>query len=179
MKLFHFTSAHHINGIGRFGLTVGDVPTDLDRGTGRCGVWFTTAESPHGHGLQGSSVDKKRYRLSVEIPEGDAKLFRWSDWSATHATADTVQRLAVGDGAGADTWFVYFGVVGPEQIGECVDTTTGEEVENWAAILPASGEPSPGVPPWRRDAWHKALLKRTSKWIQQRQTGRTVYLPRR
>ena len=39
MKLYHFTSARHLYGIGLYGLTVGDVPTDIKRERGRIGVW--------------------------------------------------------------------------------------------------------------------------------------------
>jgi hypothetical protein len=60
MKLHHFTSEHHLPGIGRFGLTIGDVPTDIYRYEGRCGVWLTSDSTAHGHGLEGSDVDKSR-----------------------------------------------------------------------------------------------------------------------
>lgn len=38
MRLHHFTSERHLRPIAKFGLTVGDVPTDLRRGAAR-GVW--------------------------------------------------------------------------------------------------------------------------------------------
>ena len=37
-KLYHFTSWHHLHAIGRCGLTVGDVPTDIHRGRAAAGV---------------------------------------------------------------------------------------------------------------------------------------------
>jgi hypothetical protein len=65
MILYHFTSGYHLYGIGRHGLTVGDVPTDLRRNRGRIGIWFTSSPTATGHGLETSSVDKGRYRLEV------------------------------------------------------------------------------------------------------------------
>jgi hypothetical protein len=44
-KLYHFTSRHHLHGVGRFGLTVGDVPTNIHRWEGRCGVWLTSDDT--------------------------------------------------------------------------------------------------------------------------------------
>ena len=69
-KLYHFTSRDHLHGISRFGLTIGDVPTDIHRWEGRCGIWLTSDSSARGHGLEGSSVDKSRYRLTVNVREG-------------------------------------------------------------------------------------------------------------
>lgn len=81
-KLYHFTSWHHLHGIGRFGLTVGDVPTDIHRWKGCCGVWLTSNGSARGHGLEGSSVDKSRYRLTVDVPEDDPALVKWTEWTS-------------------------------------------------------------------------------------------------
>jgi hypothetical protein len=127
-KLYHFTSRHHLHGIGLFGLTVGDVPTDIRRYEGQCGVWLTSDGTPRGHGLEGSPVDKLRYRLTVDIPEDDAALVKWTEWAAKNATPDTVCRLRE-TAAGFDTWYVYFGVIDQAEVEECVDTQTGLAVE--------------------------------------------------
>ncbi len=37
MLLYHFTSLYHLRGISQYGLTVGDIPTDIDRFKGRIG----------------------------------------------------------------------------------------------------------------------------------------------
>lgn len=163
MIFYHFTSAENLDGIGRFGLTVGDVPTDLRTGRGRCGVWLTTSPQPAGHGLQTSATDKQRYRLSVDVQTDDSRLHRWADWAAIHVTADTrdaLHRTADTDGT---SWMLYLGVLPPGQIVSCTDLQTGATVDNWRAIKPDSGKPSPGVPAWRRTAWHKALLKRVDR----------------
>jgi hypothetical protein len=77
MRLYHFTSEHHLHGIARFGLTVGDVPTDIHQWKGRCGVWLTSNDAARGHGLEGSSTDKSRYRLMVEVDGDDPALVKW------------------------------------------------------------------------------------------------------
>jgi hypothetical protein len=92
MKLYHFTSLHHLRGIALYGLTVGDVPTDIAKSKGRCGVWLTLNSDPRGHGLDGSSSDKSRIRLAVDAPE-NACLVRWVDWATRHVTRDTINAL--------------------------------------------------------------------------------------
>ena len=69
MILYHFTSARHLRPISRYGLTVGDVPTDLDRWRGRIGVWLTSSTVPYGHGLGGGTAEKGGYRLSVSVAD--------------------------------------------------------------------------------------------------------------
>jgi len=59
-NFFHFTHRSALYGIGRYGLTVGDVPTDLRKGRGLIGVWLTTSAQAAGHGLEGSLEDKRR-----------------------------------------------------------------------------------------------------------------------
>jgi hypothetical protein len=154
-KLYHFTSGDHLHGIGRYGLTVGDVPTDLGRHEGRCGVWVTSDDTGRGHGLEGSTVDKSRYRLRVYIREDDRALVKWTEWAAKNATPATVRRLHA-IGPGFDTWYVYFGVVDPAAI-ECVDMQTGLVVESWRDTPEGVAKP---VPPERRHVWHRKLMKK-------------------
>ena len=155
-KLHHFTSWHHLYCIGRFGLTVGDVPTDLGRYEGRCGVWLTSEGTARGHGLEGSTVDTSRYRLTVYIPEEDPALVKWTEWAAKNATPATVHALHA-TGAGFDTWYVYFGVFDPAAIEECVDMQTGLVVESWRDTPEGLAKP---VPPERRHVWHTKLMKK-------------------
>jgi hypothetical protein len=67
MRLYHFTSVRHLYGIALHGLTVGDVPTDIAKCKGTCGVWLTSDPSPGGNGLEGSAADKSRFRLTVAL----------------------------------------------------------------------------------------------------------------
>jgi hypothetical protein len=158
MKLFHFTSPAHLNGIYRHGLTVGDVPTCLERHTGKIGVWLTTKSDPEGHGLEGSSVNKKAVRLTVEVPDGPP-LWKWNEWAEGRVSASTRRRLEQGRGDEARTWYVFFGWIKPEAITEAVLTQTGEPIANWGDCFPAEHS-LPGVPYWRREAWQKQMLKK-------------------
>jgi hypothetical protein len=91
MRLYHFTSEHHLHGIARFGLTVGDVPTDIHQWKGRCGVWLTSNDAARGHGLEGSSTDKSRYRLMVEVDGDDPALVKWQRTSPPAPSAYCMQ----------------------------------------------------------------------------------------
>lgn len=166
MILYHYTSARHLRAIARHGLTVGDVPTDIRRGRGRVGVWFTSAATAGGHGLEGSAVNKKQYRLAVEIPDDSPLLVRWSDWAPKNATAETIGALhstaAEHEGEGPASWYVFFGVLQPAAISSCVETTTGAEVDNWGEVSPPEMDIK-AVPAWRRDAWHRQLIKQVDR----------------
>jgi hypothetical protein len=160
MQLYHFTSSRHLYGISRYGLTVGDVPTDIGKAKGRCGVWLTSDSSPVGHGLEGSSADKTRYRLTVQAPD-NANLVKWKDWAAVNVTTETRRQLH-SVAAGFDTWFVYFGVIARSAITECVEMAGGLVIADWA-----DREPSPldakAVAPWRREAWLNKTIKQANK----------------
>jgi hypothetical protein len=173
MILYHYTSGYHLRGIARYGLTVGDVPTDIEQAKGRVGVWLTSSPNAGGHGLEGSAVDKKRYRLAVELPEDSSLLVKWLDWAPGNVTADTIEALhstaAEHDGDGPASWFIFFGVLAPNTIRSCLNILTGEEIENWRelrALNPRDAmtmKATKGVPAWRRDAWHRQLIKNTKK----------------
>jgi hypothetical protein len=169
MQLYHFTSPRHLYGIARHGLTVGDVPTDIGRAKGRCGVWLTGDASPAGHGLEGSSTDKSRCRLTVQAP-GGANLVKWTDWAAVNVTPDT-RRILHSVAAGFETWFVYFGVIARSSITECVDMANGVIIADWA-----DREPSPSdvkaVAPWRRKAWLNKTIKQVNREL------RRIHSPR-
>jgi hypothetical protein len=175
IKLYHFTSSHHLHGIALHGLTVGDVPTDLASNQGRCGVWLTSNMHPNGHGLEGSAADKSKYRLTVDAPD-NGLLVKWVNWSAKHVTPQTIRDLhsaAAKHGAVTfDDWYVYFGVIDRSAIQECVDTQTGEAVENWQDRTPSPLDVPP-VPAWRRKAWHRKLLKEAAKTISRQARSRT------
>jgi hypothetical protein len=156
MKLYHFTSTCHIRAIARHGLTVGDVPTNIRKGKGRVGVWFTSSEGPDGHGLVGSAADKARLRLAVELDPGEPMLVRWVDWAPSNVTESTISALHA-TGAGFETWFVYFGVLPSSRIIEVTDTQTGAPFPTWPNP-PESPFDVPGVPPWQ-----KRMLKQVAR----------------
>jgi len=154
---YHYTSLRHLPGIAEHGLTVGDVPTDIRRDRGRIGVWLTTSDSGKGHGLERSKSDKRTYRLSVAIELNSPQLHRWMDWAPKNATPETIAALNE-TGRAFQTWWVYFGVIPRDAIVACTLTTTSELVQQWWRLCPAELAYRP-VPAWRREAWHKRLLK--------------------
>tara|TARA_R110002124_G_scaffold144122_15_gene309054 strand:- start:923 stop:1429 length:507 start_codon:yes stop_codon:yes gene_type:complete len=159
MLLYHYTAGENLRGIAKEGLTVGDVPTDLIKSKGRIGVWFTTSKNADGHGLDGSKVDKTRFRLAVEIPETPL-LVRWSEWAKTNVTAFTRKRLddAIDGHSGSADWWVCFGWVRPDQIDNVFDMATGEELPDWHLAWPEINS-RPGIPFRQRDAWQRRMLK--------------------
>ena len=85
---------------------------------------------------------------------------RWVDWATDNAS-------------------IYFGVVPRAQIEECVDMQSGLIVEDCGANR--SEQDTEPVPPWRRHAWHKKLLKEVrrtrdlySPWRKSYQEGRSA-----
>ncbi|MFP3547442.1 hypothetical protein SB748_28995 [Rhizobium sp. SIMBA_035] len=164
MRLFHFTSAYHLRGIGEHGLTVGDVPTDIDAVRGRIGVWLTSSETPAGHGLSGSRVDKTRFRLLVEVPE-TGSLQKWTTWAARNVTRKTMLRLEAADGFKADEFFLYFGWLPPDTIKEVVEMRSGLVVPCWQSLLPPSVS-LPGISFKDRHRWQKRMLKGVRKQMQ-------------
>ncbi len=164
MRLFHFTSAYHLRGIGQHGLTVGDVPTDIEAVKGRIGVWLTSSATPEGHGLTGSRVDKTQFRLSVEIPE-NGSLYKWTAWASRNVTRRTMQALEAADGSKADEFFVYFGWLPPDAIKEVVEIQSGLVVPRWKSLLPQSVS-LPGVSFKDRHRWQKRMLKGVRRQMQ-------------
>jgi hypothetical protein len=161
MRLYHYTSSAHLRGIDRHGLTVGDVPIDLARNTGRVGVWLTSRSDPTGHGLSGSAVDKSEVRLTVDILD-EKPLRRWDEWSALEVPPKTRSRLEQADGASARSWYVYFGWIKREALVEAVSMKTGEVISDWDEYV-GDGFSLPAVPYFRKHHWHKKLLKRVQK----------------
>jgi hypothetical protein len=87
------------------------------------------------------------------------RLVYWPDWAARNVTPDTQARLHE-TGQSFQTWFVYFGVIPASKI-TCLDCENEREIA--LDSLPETGADVPGVPYWRRDAWHKKLLKNVAR----------------
>jgi hypothetical protein len=164
MILYHFTAREYLRAIGQHGLTVGDVPTDIRENMGRVGVWLTNLAYAEGNGLHGSALDKKRFRLTVDISETSLALAKWTEWAPHNVTADTINRLHT-TADNFDSWFIYFGIIRRPAIVSCVDTQSGETIRNWDS-LPATPLDRPGIPAWRRDAWHKKLLRNVGRIVE-------------
>lgn len=164
MVLYHFTGTGMLRPISRHGLTVGDVPTDIRRSRGLIGVWLTDSDQPDGHGLNGSAVDKKRCRISVDVDGDDTKLAKWSDWAPINVTEETIRALSNAEGGASHSWFVYFGWLKPERLFNVFDMQEGMPIENWKKAFPVADDRR-GVPYWHRAKWHKALIKQVDKAI--------------
>lgn len=166
MKLYHFTGAEMLRGIAKCGLTVGDVPTDLRTTAGKIGVWFSDIADANGHGLEESAVDKKRMRLTVDVPD-TVSLVKWSDWAAMNVSSDTIRSLEAAGGHAASTWWIFFGWIKPGLISSVHDMRDGTEIENWQTAVPLEVS-RPGVPYWRREVWQKKMLKDVRRVMERR-----------
>lgn len=115
MLFYHFTCLQHLALIAGQGLSKGDVPTSRTEGVNA--VWLTASPFPDGHGLDGGIADKRRVRLSVDLPSDDPALRRWRDWAGKNGVAQewyrTLDRAA---GGGSKTWWLYFGVIPPNAL---------------------------------------------------------------
>ena len=132
MILHHFTCAEHLDSILESGLSKGDVPTSMTGGLN--GVWFTTYETPEGHGLGEERLlsreerqkiermtgtkcpdgvryaNKKAVRITTVIPSSDKRLVSWSKWSRKRCEPGFRAALN-GSGHAHKSWFIYFGLV--------------------------------------------------------------------
>ena len=155
MILNHFTCTEHLPSILADGLNRGDVPTS--RSTGENGVWFTTNETPQGHGLRdgverqatpkelaamGLPADapvfwpnKHAVKIKVMIPSRDRLLVPWWKWGRKHcepAFFDTLNKI----GPEYKTWFIYFGTVSPDQFLSVENKVGGQ----WVSCAERAGD---------------------------------------
>jgi hypothetical protein len=159
MRLYHFTSRRHLRGVSLYGLTVGDVPTDIPRNRGRVGVWPTEHDEPDNLGLDFSAVSKTAIRLAVDLPASPL-LHRWVDW-ASHNVAPETRRILHETAPTSDSWWVYFGVVRVESIVACDDLVSRSPLH--LVGIEERDDDLPGVAPWRRAVWHKKVLQQVAK----------------
>jgi hypothetical protein len=111
----------------------------------------------------GSNCNGARKPTSTPCAGNTPLLHKWTDWAkenCTFATVEALHRAA----AAFDAWYVYFGVIKPEAIVACTDMQSGEDVPDWAT-LPQTASDVPGVPAWRRHAWHSKLLKNVARQL--------------
>jgi hypothetical protein len=137
MKTFyHFTSLERLPAIKREGLRLGDVPTSAR--SGENGVWLTTDSSPSGHGLSVNremTSQERHFVLSwkgVLPPEGTrfedrtavrivirkmpdiGQLVRWKRWGRRNCKSGIYDALIRGGGTKHGSWYVFFGIIPPE-----------------------------------------------------------------
>ena len=125
MQLYHFTSLYHSSSIAKSGLTVGDVPTDIDQFKEKIDVWVTSSPTPDDHGLAGARVDMTQFRLLVDVPELGA-LRKWSSWAPGNVTERTMPALRTVDGFKEDKYYIYFGWIRPERILDVIYVPSGK-----------------------------------------------------
>lgn len=116
MRLYHFTSLGHLPVIlATGGLWRGEVPVG-STGASLRATWLTTDPDPAGHGLDGSSADKRAVRIAVDIAEDDVGLEHWLTFTKGKLSKDNIRYLVhTGGGmAKASTWYVYPAQIPPE-----------------------------------------------------------------
>ncbi|MGR9143940.1 hypothetical protein ACU8MP_16460 [Rhizobium leguminosarum] len=157
LKLYHHISAVHLHGIHKHGLTVGDV-TDFERFEGQIAVWLTDSINPEGHGLSGRGVDKKEFRLTVEVDELDDRLWKYGNWADENLDIKTQMRIHLVDGWNCCSWYLLFGWVPPARIVEVVSMKTGRPVENRGEYCPLSMSARPASYEGRF-AWQRQMVR--------------------
>jgi hypothetical protein len=146
MRLYHFTSLGHLPVIlATGGLWRGEVPVG-DGSRSLRGTWFTSDPDPRGHGLDGSSADKREVRIAVVFPRSDRTVSHWLKFARGRLAPDCIEEM-VRTGGGkrkAETWYVYPTQIPPDQFravefrreGGGYSPATPEEI---AAAVPHEG----------------------------------------
>ncbi|TGU87714.1 hypothetical protein EN794_050490 [Mesorhizobium sp. M00.F.Ca.ET.151.01.1.1] len=141
MILYHYTCREYLASILATGLWRGEVCTDSWQKPDGEAVWLTTDSDPAKHGLGSGEpitedfrraiyeksgielsagsvfADKRAVRITVDIPPSDTRLFRWIRW-AKRNVHPVIRDGLISSGGGmakARTWYVYFGVIMPDQ----------------------------------------------------------------
>ncbi|MEG9500336.1 MAG: hypothetical protein MIN69_00430 [Methylorubrum extorquens] len=146
MRLYHFTSLGHLPVIlATGGLWRGEVPVG-DGSESLRGTWFTSDPDPRGHGLDGSSADKREVRITVVLRHGDRALAHWLKFARGRLASDCIEELMRTGGGKrkAETWYVYPSQIPPSQFraielrreGGCYSPASADEI---AAAIPHEG----------------------------------------
>lgn len=141
MRLHHFTCVEHLGSILATGISRGEVCTTTWQTPDLNAVWLTTDANPSGHGLgdceeitedfsrdvykkagiylePGSYFpNKRRVKITVDLRPQDERLFRWTRW-AKRNVHPAIRDGLINTGGGmvkARTWYVYFGVILPDE----------------------------------------------------------------
>jgi hypothetical protein len=131
LRLYHFTSELYLPAIIADGLRWGDVPTGAK--TGFNAVWLTAVgESTVQQWV--ARTDKNRIRLTLEFPDPDPLLIKWSDFknSVETATYEVLHRTGAGL---SDAWYIYRGTLPWSRVVEAMDTGDNQELSR--TIIPS------------------------------------------
>ncbi len=127
MKLFHFTSSTYLPAIALDGLQFGDVPTTPNEGFNA--VWLTTGyQSRHQKWTANSRLNKSEIRLTVELPDHDPLLVKWSDFAKAGVDRDFYRCLDISGGGLSDCWYIYRGTIPWEWVTAAKDTRTHRDL---------------------------------------------------
>lgn len=120
MRLFHFTARRYLLGIQRDGLTLGRTPrpvrlrgvqmVTLEQGT----QWLTRNDSFAQECLVGTGrlpYSRTEVRLTIDIPQGDARLRSWAKESKSHPA-----RFLLNTFGDPENWYRFHGNIPPEWI---------------------------------------------------------------
>lgn len=113
MKLYHYTSTLHVPFIRNTGdLRYGDIPLRESPNYGESGhaVWLTTKDyATNGeHGIYSPIGDKTEVRFTIDIPEDDPRLFRWSEYAKlNHVKKSWYATLDEIGGGLSNTWWLF------------------------------------------------------------------------
>ena len=119
MKLYHFTDPNRLPSIETSGINRGDVPITMAGGYNA--PWFTTDPTPSNQGWAGGGY-KTSLRLTVDIPDADPKLKKWTDIieeQISNANDPETKKslkqwydiLNSTGGNGQEYWYIYQGTV--------------------------------------------------------------------
>lgn len=146
VRLYHYTSSTHLQLIlGAKVLRTTESNVSLNAGEERAGpdaVWLTSEADPtgYGHGLDGSSVNKREIRITVEVE--DARL--WRLWAPEQGMSRVhMKRLARTGGGGERTWYVVQRPIPMSDWVEVSKTATGEVLLDRGVLAAAAEQRSP------------------------------------
>ncbi len=119
MKLYHFTNKERLTILLEAGIAKGDVP--VTPSTGFNAPWFTTDPKYENQAWAGlhldHAFDKQEIRITVEIPDDDPLLKKWSDLLEEGKVEKSWYNiLNKTGGGGAERRYFYEGVVSKDNI---------------------------------------------------------------
>lgn len=126
MRLYHFTSRHHIRGCLHQGLRLGMVPLSIDPPKVLGGYqWLTSNPDRAQSWNEGSSLpyDRTAYRLTVRVPDSERhRLYEWLSVGPLLVPPPMLADLnAYGD---PDNWWLFDGFVPPGWLEDVQRTST-------------------------------------------------------
>lgn len=117
MRLYHFTSLGHLPIIlATGGLWRGEVPVG-DGSQSLRGTWLTSDPDPRGHGLDGSSADKRQVRIAIVFARNDRAVSNWLKFARGRLAPGCIEEMTRTGGGKrkAETWYIYPSQIPPAE----------------------------------------------------------------